>query len=208
MRTISKARRRGEILFGLLLAIAVVGIDAIVASDAHAQNLVYHSPNDDGTNFGFPATLPVGPGSSLFLYLDAGSLASQGGTTACSDGDGREICGYEIVVDALGSASFVDFLQEQGVVYGLTPTQAQINGIFSLNPALGAVRIGELKVASSDEDGAVLMKGGTVVLAALQVETVPQVMLATVPEPIGTLPLLAGIMLMSALGRRRARTSG
>ena len=177
---------------------------ALFCLDARAQSVVYHSPNDNGANPGSIYDLPVSTGEPLNLYLDAGVLASQSGT-ACNDGNGREVCGYEIVVDALGSAYFTNFRPEPNVVYKLTSGRANINGLFSLNPALGAVKIGELTTASSDENGAVMMTGGTVVLAALQDESVPQIMLAQVPEPIGSLPLIAGVALLAGLGRRRRR---
>lgn len=177
---------------------------ALFCLDARAQSVVYHSPNDNGVNPGIVFDLPVSTGEPLNLYLDAGALSSQSGT-ACNDGNGREVCGYDIEVDALGSAYFTNFLPQPNVVFTLTSKKAKINGIFSLSPALGAVKIGQLTAASSDENGAVMMTGGTVVLAALQGESVPQTMLAQVPEPIGTLPLVAGVAFLAGLGRRRQR---
>lgn len=200
MRRISNIKRRYGVLLGLVLAAGLVSLDA------RAQNIVYHSPNDDGVNPGFAFELPIGPGESLFLWLDVGSTVSQNGT-ACNDGDGREICGYEVVVDALGSAVFSDFFPQLGglgVVHQITPSQLKVNGLFALNPTAGAVRIGELKVEVIDLTSAVMVMGGKVVLAALQVESVSQSNLATVPEPGGWLPLLAGAVWLLGLRRRRA----
>lgn len=191
--------RRGGVLLGLALVLGHV------AFDARAQNVVYHSPDDNGANPGGAAGLPIGPGESFFLWLDAGFAASPPGT-ACDNGDGREICGYEVVIDALGSAFFVDFIPQSNVVHRLTPNQLQVNGIFALNPTVGAVRIGELKVANGGVSGAVVVMGGEVVLAALQVEMVSQSTVATVPEPFGWVPLMAGMALLAGLQDRRARS--
>ena len=177
---------------------------SLTAIDARAQNLVYHSPNDNGVNPGVAANLPIGPGESFFVWLDTGSTVSQTGIV-CHDGSGREICGYQVVVDALGSAFFVDFIPHSGVVHQLTPNQLQVNGIFALNPTVGAVRIGELKVANGDASGAVMVMGGQVILAALQSEPVSQSTLAFLPEPSGLIPLMAGMALLAGLHGRRAR---
>jgi hypothetical protein len=198
MRTTSNVSRR----IGILSVVALVA--GLVALDAHAQNIVYHSPNDDGVNPGSAAKLTIGPGNSLFLYLDTGSAITQNGI-ACSDGDGRETCGYETFINALGQSFFVDFIPEPGVVYRLVPKEIQINGLFALNPAVGAVRIGELKVASSDALGAVMVMGGEVVLAALQTEPVSQTLMAEVPEPSGWLPLAVGAALLIGLRNRERR---
>jgi hypothetical protein len=199
MRRTSKTISRTHLLLGMALVMV------LSASEASAQTAVFHSPNDNGQNPLLIHNLPIGPGESLFLYLDAGAIASQNGVP-CNDGDGREVCGYDIQVEALGTTFFVDFVPEANVVYNLTPTKVKINGLFSLNPALGAIRIGELK-AGSHNDGAVMMTTGKVVLAGLQVESVPQQMVASVPEPIGTLPLMTGIAFLIGLdGRRRSRS--
>ena len=198
MRKLWKTSRRYRVPLGLTL------IAALFSLDARAQSVVYHSPNDNGVNPGIVFDLPLSTGEPLNLYLDAGALASQSGT-ACNDGDGREVCGYDIDIDALGSAYFTNFVPGPNVVSTVTPSKAKINGIFSLNPALGAVKIGQLSAASSDENGAVMMPGGTVVLAALQSESVPQLFLAQVPEPLGSLPMIAGVALLAGLSRRRWR---
>ena len=200
MRRISNVRRRIGILS------VVVFVVGLVALDGQAQNIVYHSPNDDGVNPGTSAKLAIGPGMSLFLYLDTGSAITQNGIV-CSDGDGREICGYETIIKALGQSFFVDFIPEPGVVHLLLPKEIRINGLFALNPAVGAVRIGELKVASSDALGAVMVMGGEVVLAALQTEPVSQTLMAEVPEPGGWLPLAVGVVLLIGL-RKRGQSTG
>jgi hypothetical protein len=200
MRKFWRTSRRYRVPLGLTL------IAALVSLDARAQSVVYHSPNDDGVNPGIVFDLPVSTGAPLNLYLDAGSLASQSGV-ACNDGDGREVCGYDIEVDALGSVYFTNFLPGPNVVFTVTSSKAKINGLFSLNPVLGAVKIGQLTAASSDENGAVMMTGGTIVLAALQEEAAAQMMLAQVPEPVGSLPLIAGVALLAGLSRRRRERS-
>jgi hypothetical protein len=199
MQIFSKFNRRSAAMWGLVLLVGLVSLDA------RAQNIVYHSPNDDGVNPGSTGELLIGPGESVFLYLETGSAISQVGI-ACSDGDGRETCGYEAVIDALGQSFFVDFIPEPGVVHQLLPKEVRINGLFALNPAVGAVRIGELKVASSDLQGAVMLMGGEVVLAALQVEPISQSTIAEVPEPSGWLPLALGVSLLIGLIHRGRRT--
>jgi len=179
---------------------------ALVPFDAIAQNMVYHSPNDDGFNPGFALNLPIGPSESLYLYLDAGANGSQNGT-ACSDGDGRELCGYQVVADALGGAFFVDFIPESNVVHSLTSSQLNANGLFGLNPALGPVRIGELKVGSSGPGSEVMIMGGEAVLAALQIEPIPQSIVANtpVPEPGVGAGLLIGVTVLIGAHRVQRR---
>lgn len=188
----------------LRTAVLVLGIALGLATSVQAQNVVYHSPNDDGENPGVALNLPVGPWESLFLYLDTGAIASANGVP-CSDGNGRELCGYEVIVDALGGAFFVDFIPSNGVVHRLTPTQLETNGIFGTNPQLGPVRIGELKVASSQPGGEVMVMFGQAILAGLQTETIPQAIVAVtpVPEPAVALQLVPGALLLAGLARAR-----
>ena len=94
MQIFSKFDRRSAATLSLVLLVGLVSLDA------RAQNIVYHSPNDDGVNPGSTGELLIGPGESLFLYLDTGSAISQVGIV-CYDGDGRETCGYEAVIDAI-----------------------------------------------------------------------------------------------------------
>jgi hypothetical protein len=200
MRKLWKTSQRYRVPLGLTL------IAALFSLDARAQSVVYHSPNDNGVNPGIVFDLPLSTGEPLKLYLDAGALPSDSGD-ACNDGNGREVCGYDIDIDALGSAYFTNFLPEPNVVFTLTSKKAKINGIFSLSPGLGSVKIGQLTAASSDENGAVMLTGGTIVLAALQSESMPQMFLAQVPEPLGSLPLIAGGVLLAGLSRRRRERS-
>ncbi len=201
LRSRSRPDRRLEWRLGLGALLASL----LLTSGSSAQNLVYHSPGDDGVNPGAPLQLPISSNEPLFLYLDVGSFATTSGI-ACNDGDGREVCGYAVVIDAVGGALFVDFVPEPNVIHRLIPTQLRANGTFSLNPALGPVRLGELKVASSQPGGEVMVMGGEAVLAALQVESVAQSILATTPAPepgTGAL-LIGGTLTLCALGRRRA----
>ena len=196
MRKISRIKLLGAALMGFVLA------GSFAALDAQAQNIVYNSPGNNGVNPGAISALPIGPFESLFLYLDTGSAISQNGTP-CDDGDGREVCGYEVVIDALGTAFFSDFLPEPGVVFKRTGNNHyEINGLFALNPASGAVRIGQFVVVNNAVDGSVMAMGGQVVLAALQVESISQSLLAA-PEPGGWLPLMAGAVFLLGLQHRR-----
>ncbi|MGD8397120.1 MAG: hypothetical protein PVF43_16750, partial [Candidatus Eiseniibacteriota bacterium] len=68
----------------------------LISAAAGAQVVVYHSPDDDGVNPGVPLQLPVGPWESLFLYVDAGPVGSSGGSIACFNGDGNEMCGFQV----------------------------------------------------------------------------------------------------------------
>lgn len=192
-------KRLARIAISLIL---VVGWSA----SARAQNMVYHSPNDDEVDPGTSVQLPIGPSESLFLYLDAGNQGSQSGI-ACNDGDGRELCGYDVKVDAVGGANFVDFIPESGVVHLLTPTQLRANGLFATAPILGPVRIGELKVALTDEASEVVVTGGQVVLSALQIETIAQSVIADAPEP-GFVSGLGWAILGMAAAARRRRAAG
>lgn len=201
-----KGRWRRRLLAGLF---AVV-VASLSAGGALAQNMVYHSPNDDGVNPGTAVDLPIGPSEPLFLYLDVGSDPTAIGIP-CSDGDGRELCGYEVIVDAIGGASFVDFIPDQNVVHLLTPSQLNANGLFALNPSLGPIRIGELRVASSGPGSEVMIMGGEAVLSGLQIETIAMSVVANtpVPEPGLGVGVLLGAFALTAVagGRTTKRTS-
>jgi hypothetical protein len=173
---------------------------------ATAQNMVYHSPNDDGVNPGTALNLPIDPSTSLFLYLNAGSTGSQTGTP-CSDGNGREMCGYRVIVDTLGGASIVDFIPDGNIVHSRTSSHLDANGLFALNPVLGPIRIGELRVASTSGGSEVVISGGQVVLAALQIEGIPMSIAANtpVPEPGFVITLGVGVVVLSLASTRRRR---
>ena len=195
-----KSRSAGSASAWLWLACALCA----VASEIAAQTAVYHSPGDTGANPGQPLQLPVGPWQPLYLWLNAGTTGQTG--DRCISGSGRELCGYEVKLTTLGGASFVDFLPAPGVVHRLTPNEFRANGVFALNSALGPVRIGQLKVASSEPGSQVKLQSGVVVLSGLRSESIPQSVMATtpVPEPGRGTMLLSGVLLLVVLTRRRA----
>ena len=179
----------------------------LAANDALAELKVYSSPNDDGIDPGEPLEIPEGsPPESLYLYIDSGSQASGSGVV-CSDGDGDELCGFEVTVDALGGTSFVEFLPQLGIIYQLNPTRLRANGLFALDPQAIPRRIGELRVQSATAGGAVSLTAGRAIGAALQSASVPQSLLATtpVPEPSAWLQLASAWLTLLWLARHRAR---
>ena len=190
MQLFRKARRKMGGLHGLIVGAALLAVSSLIAGAAHAQNMVYHSPGDDGVNPGTPLILDVGPDESLFIWLTTGDQESDAGTEPCNDGNGRELCGYSVTIDAAGSGTVIrDFDPEPGVEWFLSGGNKRLsaNGTFSLTGRSGPVRVGELTVSSSEPVGVVMVMGGQAVVADLSIENLPMVTIANtpVPEPTG-----------------------
>ena len=179
------------LLLGLYLPVTVL-----------AATSVYHSPNDDGVSGS--TVIPSGGTQSVYLYIDGGAAASAGGT-ACNDGVGDEVCGYDLELTGLTGLTLSSFTPDVGahLLVNFSAAAMKLNGLDTQSPVPGPHRIGEL-VVNAAVGGALELTSGEVIGAALASEVVAPGTLVTVPEPGHLLLLASGVGLLLALGRRRA----
>ena len=178
---------------------------AFTAAGQAGVPFVYHSVFDDGVP---PASVPVemgSPGVTLFLYLDAGALASGVGTP-CSDGEGDELCGWEFVVQTSGSATVLGFVADpiQDIVARTDPGEFAATGGDAVVGELGPIRLGELNLDVTGNDWSVSVSAGTAIDASFGLTNIQQGLIA-VPEPASFAQMAAGLLFLVGLsfGRRR-----
>jgi hypothetical protein len=170
-----------------------------------AGPVVYHSPADDGLG-GPPLVLDPGI-HSIFLYLSVG-LAQTAAGTACFDGDGDEICGFDVALLAENGSVIQSFTPTGNVVSAQpSPTELRLNGL-NLQPtgAVSPIRIGTVVV---DVPPAVVGQVSVVSPSAIVDAGLTRVLIPPipVPEPGSVCGLLAGAGLLAILDRRRRRFS-
>lgn len=174
-----------------------------LAGPALAVTSVYHSPNDDG----LPGStqIPAGGAQPVYLYIDGGPVSSAVGS-ACNDGQGDEVCGYDLELTALNGLTLSLFNADVGanLLVNFSASSMKVNGLDTQSPTPGPHRIGELLV-NAVVGGEVELTSGEVVGADLGSEILPTTTLVTVPEPGQLLLLGSAIGLLVVLGRRRAR---
>ena len=184
-------------LLRLLGALALLGLPPQLATAA----TVYHSPSDDGA----PGSAQIGTGTqSVYLYIDGGPGASVPGS-ACDDGSGDEVCGYDLELDAAGGLTLSGFVPDPGadLLVNLAGGSLRVNGLDTQAPTPGPQRIGELVVSGAA--GATLeLASGEVVGANLSSEALAASTLVSVPEAALLPGLGAGILLLAGLARRRS----
>jgi CubicO group peptidase (beta-lactamase class C family) len=183
-------------------ALACITVLCLLFSTAPALAAqVFHSPNDDGV----PGSGQVPPGSpSVFLYLDGGPAASAPGT-ACNDGTGDEVCGFDLELTGVGGVTFTSFDADPGadLLVNLGASSVRINGLDPVAPGVGPQRLGQLFLSASS--GEVELTTAETVGADLSSETLSAQTLVTVPEPSQLITLLSGGSLLAALARTRRR---
>ncbi len=172
-----------------------------LAGPALAVTSVYHSPNDDGV----PGStqIPSGGVQSVYLYIDGGPGASAG--NACNDGQGDEVCGFDLEVTGLNGLTLSSFNADAGanLLVNFSASSMKVNGLDTESPTTGPHRIGELLVNAA-VGGEVELTSGEVVGADLGSELLSTATLVTVPEPGHLLLLGSGLGLLVVLTRRRA----
>ena len=172
-----------------------------MTSPALALTSVYFSPNDDG--FSGSNSIPGSGLQSVYLYIDGGPTPSTGGS-ACYEGEGDEVCGYDVELTGLNGLTFSVFNADPGanVLVNLGASSLRINGLDTIAPTPGPQRIGELQV-NSTTGGEIELTGGEVIGADLESETLASTVLVAVPEPTLLLLLGSGIGMLVVLARRR-----
>ncbi|MEZ4334130.1 MAG: thrombospondin type 3 repeat-containing protein [Myxococcota bacterium] len=116
--------------FGLLASILA---SASRASAAEAP-IVYHSTLANHANPGVAAL--VDGSQTLELYLEIGAVSTNTvNREVCVDGEGDELCGFTLVLEATGGVSLVEFCPTNLCASGL---------VHHLDPATGVLRINRL----------------------------------------------------------------
>lgn len=174
-----------------LLWIPLVWLCAVAPAVAGVP-VLFVSPLDDGVDPGAPPVLTGSPSESLYLYLDAGGSPTATGTP-CVDGDGDELCQWELVVDVGGGASPTAFVADpaQDIVWNLSGTSFAATGGRATVGELGPIRLGELQLAVAGPSWTADVATGSVVDAAF-----------------GTAPLSTGTIALPEPGAAAATTAG
>jgi hypothetical protein len=164
---------------------------------------LFHSPLDDGVNPGAPPVLSGSPTETLYLYLDAGPSATGVGV-ACVDGDGDELCQWELGLAISGDASVASFTPDAGqdIVWASSGGALDATGGKATVGELGPIRIGELEVSITGGAWSANVAGGSIVDAGFALDGVHTGTIA-MPEPGLSLQLLAGGAALLVLARRR-----
>lgn len=187
--------RRGSVLGWVLAA-------GVICSPATASQ-VFHSPNDDG----LPGAtqIPSGGVQSVFLYIDGGAVSSSPGS-ACNDGAGDEVCGFDLELTGLAGLTFSAFNADTGadLLVNFSAGSIRINGLDPLASSAGPQRIGELLVDAAD-GGGVELTSGEVIGADLGSEVLSAKTLVTAPEPASLPMLVSGLGLLLLLARTKAK---
>lgn len=174
-----------------------------IFSQAGAQVRVYHSPGNDGLDPG--GTAPVDPSSSvtLHLYIDNPGDETLTGSV-CEDGDGSELCGYDLTLEALGGIQLTSFSEVADTTFSLTQARLRLNAVEAIDGVVGPIHVGDLLINASTGT-TVNLTAGSALDASLTLVPIAPRSLISVPEP-GFLTLLGGgLLALTVLGRRRRR---
>ena len=157
--------------------------------------------------------IPITAPENYDLYID--KLGTGTSTTACDEleGDGDEICGYDVLIQLEGEGHISFFVEDTGHASAIeyfpetfTSSTKELRITFvDVNPAdAEELPIGTLTVDATGRVGATTLRaiGNDAVTAALNLESVPNQVIA-VPEPSGYALLAAGIAGLAALYRLR-----
>lgn len=191
----------------LVFAIAAMTIGW--GGSAAGTSDVYHAPADDGIAPGTTPVLPSPGPEWLNLFVERSTSGASANGTPCVDGDGDELCAWEVVVQAQPGVEFGAFLPTGDVEFVLTPTELRANRLSATAPALGLERLGYLGVTSTNPatGGDVTLVSGNVVTAGFSLEAVAPKTLATIPlpEPGPWLQWATALGGLAVLGRVRRR---
>lgn len=194
-------RSRQSLLLNTLAFLSAVWTVGMAPS-ALALTSVYFSPADDGLSGG--TTIPETGLQSIYLYINGGPTASAGGS-ACHEGSGDEVCGYDVELTGLNGLTFSAFNEDPGadLLVNLGASSLRINGLDTTAPSPGPQRIGELQV-NSVTGGEVELTSGEVIGANLESEALSSIVLVAAPEPTFFALLASGVAMLTFLARLRS----
>jgi hypothetical protein len=191
----------------------------LLPAAAAANPIVFASP-DPPVDPGGP--VPLSPGQhSLILWLQTGSIESNlpNGEVVCDDGNGDEVCGFQLEIETQSSFELVSFdpwtpsdlvvscPPNPGAcppVPSQTPTKFVINRLAaSQGGDFGFVRLGTLTLDAPADGQLVVGPNSLAIGAQLQKLPVGGSPIAVLPEPGGAAMLAAGLGLLLCLSRRR-----
>jgi hypothetical protein len=181
---------------------AIVLATALLVGRAFAAPpTIFHSPNNDGISGGSPGVIEPGTSQMVHLYLQGGVNATSIGE-ACNDGNGEEVCGFDLLLEAQGGPSFSNFVPVGDTVWALDPSSLRFNGGNFVSGTLGTVKLGDLIVNAQLGDSIDFAEGQTADAALGLVDLTPSTLLI-VPEPSRHLLLFSGLTALLGLYRRR-----
>jgi hypothetical protein len=184
----------------LPLAVAALVLLLGLHVEVNAQIVVFHSPNNDGMDPGGMVPIESAESVTLHLYIDNPGAATATGTV-CEDGDGNELCGYDLTLEALGGFEFTGFNEVANTSYSLTDHRVRLNVVEAIDGISGPAYIGDLIVTAISGTTVDLSRGQALDASLSLIDIAPRSLISLVPEA-GFLPLLgSGLLLLLALGR-------
>jgi len=139
---------------------------------------VYNSPNDDGIAGG-SAGVPInGSPVLLNLYIDGGPIDSAPADKCTGNGDGDELCGWQLRLDASGGMIIEAFTPAGTVVGTSSALTLRANGLDAINPSAGPQPVGTVTVSSQGE-GELRLTSGLAVGSTLFAQAIPDAILAS-----------------------------
>ena len=194
----ARERRSAIVLFIAALAWAL---------PAAADPIIYGSPAADGSIPSSPQEVVGGNQATVHLYLDSGDIASSPGEVCTNSGTGSESCAWSIEVIPDPGITLVSFTPAIAMVHNLTPTRLRANGLAAVDGLIGTVKLGDLVVDTTEQEGEALnLVSSEAVAANLEVVAIPsRQLLVLVPEPSPALLSAASLLTIMALARMRVR---
>ncbi len=212
--SVIRGGRRIPARASVLVAAALTGLLVALAAGrvyAAAPPIVYHSSLAGGLYSSTPAW--ARNDQPLELYLATDSVVSNGQSeTVCVDGGGDEVCGFTLVLEAVGDLELVEFCRTScapELVHFLDGTgMLRINYVGPpIEPITGPFYLGDLTISTGAGTGEIRVHATTQSVAAdLSLGTIRDNQPLALPEPgLGVGALLGVSGLVWVRRRRRAR---
>jgi len=197
-------------IFPLVLLVLALGVGRAVANTP----TVYHSTN--GVDPGDTVHLEH-ESNEIKLYINVLEGAeSDGGTTACDDGNGAELCGIDVLVKITGGGRFTGFADggagaahdPENSTFDDPASTFRLNVLQTTSPPTPGIPqlLGTLTLDNTDLEGSSITAEGMAIGAHLELTPISTRVIA-VPEPAEGLLLGIGILGLAGLEwlRRRRR---
>lgn len=162
----------------ILLLIAAVSIPASAAQ-------VYDSPQNNGDSAGVRPLAADGTATDLFLYIDGGPNESAAADKCTGDGDGDELCAWDVQISGDGELQILSFVPASGTVWELDNNAVRANGLDAVDPFAEPQFIGSMTVATIG-DGDLLLTRGLAVRSDLAGDAIPTTLIASTNVELDT----------------------